>query len=58
MSDPKVYEYAPYRYAEWWMDNRPRWVVYPEQKERWAQFGDEANLEMFAEALQEARDYV
>ena len=40
------------------MDSRPRWIVYPEQKELWAQLGDEANLEMFAEALQEARDYV
>ena len=29
-----------------------------EQKERWAQWGDEANLELFAEAWQEARNYV
>lgn len=58
MSRYKYSEPKPYRYAEWWMENRPRWVVYPEQKERWAQLGDEAALEMFAEALQEARDYV
>jgi hypothetical protein len=51
-SDPK-----PYQYAEWWMENRPRSVIYPEQKERWARWGDEANLEIFAEALAEARDY-
>lgn len=47
----------PYGWAEWWMANRPKTIVYPEDKERWALRGDEAALELFADAWEEAQNY-
>ena len=50
-------EPAPYGWAEWWMANRPKTVQDPERRERWARLGDEAALELFVEAWEEAQDY-